>query len=371
MTLSSPSFESWFPRGTALWFVNFMQQALYHPVYGYYTTSESIFGPGGDFITAPEMTPLFGYTLANACLKLLNQCESPLIFEFGAGTGRLCVDVLTALEQHSALPDQYVILEVSGRLKALQAQTIQAAVPHLYERVRWVSEWPAKPFQGVILANEVLDAMPIHRMKCVDNDILESKVYHTEAGELIERWEACEHPRLVERLRAYVPHSNSPYFTEINGMLEDWISQCFHLLEKGGMLVIDYGFPASEYYHPDRSMGTLMCHYRHHSHSNPFVNIGEQDITAHVDFTHLAEAADSVGWQVAWFTSQASFLLDNGLLQGLSDIKTNPQRFNATQAVQQLLSPSEMGELFKVMLLTKQCEPYHDGSIRYDQRGRL
>lgn len=364
-------FEQWFPCGESMWFVEFMQQALYHPIYGYYTTRSNVLGAQGDFITAPEMTPLFGQTLATACAPILAQCAQPTLFEFGAGSGRLCIDVLSALNALQALPERYVILEVSGQLRAMQQQAIQAAIPQLFSRVEWIDAWPTTPFNGVVLANEVLDAMPVHRLMCQDQTILESKITHSTQGELIEQWAPCIHPRLVERMLTCVPPEVSPYVSEINGLLDDWLRHCFEMLGSGAVFLIDYGFPASEYYHPDRAMGTLMCHHQHRAHVSPLIHVGEQDITAHVDFTHVAEAASDAGFDISWFTTQAAFLLDNGVLARLEHDADIAARFTMTQQVQRLLSPSEMGELFKVMVLTKRATLPYTWSHRYDQRARL
>ncbi len=205
------------------------------PVYGYYTTRSNILGAQGDFITAPEMTPLFGQTLSTACASVLAQCAQPTLFEFGAGSGRLCIDVLSGLNDLQALPERYVILEVSGQLRAIQQQAIQAAIPTLCSRVEWIDAWPTTPFNGVVLANEVLDAMPVHRLMRQDQTILESKITHAAPGTLREEWAPCIHPRLVERMLSCVPPGMSPYVSEINGLLDDWLRHCFEMLGCGAV----------------------------------------------------------------------------------------------------------------------------------------
>jgi SAM-dependent MidA family methyltransferase len=362
--------STWFKPGSSMWFVEFMQQALYHPTYGYYTRERPPFGEHGDFVTAPELTSLFGQTLANCCKSVLSQLNEPVIFEFGAGSGKLCVDILTELERLQALPTRYVILEVSHALQQRQKAYIAKHIPHLMSQIEWIYSFPAAPFQGMVLANEVLDAMPVHRFKIEKNSILESRIEHTLSGELVEHWEPCPHERIVQHIQSRQLQVTAPYISECNGMIEDWIAQSAQMLKKGLILLIDYGFPAHEYYHPDRTMGTLMCHYRHTAHPSPFIHVGEQDITAHVDFTHVAEAAVAAGLDVAWFANQASFLLDNGLLDLLATVTEPVARFNANQVVNQLLSPSEMGELFKVLVLTKACF-VPDWNRRHDRRVSL
>lgn len=371
VSAENSNLSAWFQPGSAMWFVAFMQQALYHPSFGYYTRPRAPFGQQGDFITAPELTPLFAQTLARCCASVFSQVGEPVVFEFGAGSGRLCVDLLLALEQMKALPTRYLILEVSHALQKRQQAFIALHVPHLLDRVRWVNEWPTSPLQGMVIANEVLDAMPVHRFKVEGGEILESRIEHTSAGALVEHWAPCPYPRIKQHIQSRLTDLQTPYVSECNGMLEDWMLQCAKMLEKGLILLIDYGFPAHEYYHPDRSMGTLMCHYEHQAHADPLIHVGEQDITAHVDFTHVAEAASAAGLDVAWFSNQASFLLDNGLLEVLTSITDPVLRFNANQQVNQLVSPSEMGELFKVMVLSRQVACPETWNWRHDKRGSL
>lgn len=363
-------FKHWFLPHTSMWFVAFMHQALYHPSYGYYTTKSDILGKTGDFITAPLITPLFGETIAHACLELFKAMTSPCVLEFGPGTGQLCIDVLTYLEKKQALPTYYYLLEISPELKQRQQVTIKKAVPHLYDRIQWINTLPETPFEGVMLANEVLDAMPVHRVRYENGTLFESKIHHCDTG-LVEKWEPCVHDKVAHYLLPYLSSCPTPYETEMNGMLESWLQQCSQVLFQGAMILIDYGFPAHEYFHPDRHMGTLMMHYQHQAHTNPLVHVGNQDITAHVDFSHVAECADKSGFDIAWFTNQASFLLDNGLLSRLPVSNEPKTALTTKQALHQLLSPSEMGELFKVMVLTKNCQIPSHWSRRHDQRFRL
>lgn len=355
----------------ALSFADFMHQALYTPDLGYYSSGLPKIGRQGDFITAPELTPLFGYTLANQCQQILSVVSAPHILEFGAGTGALCISLLTQLERLHCLPDCYYILEVSAHLQEQQKERIQAQIPHLADRVQWLHAWPQTAFNGVILANEVLDAMPVHRFKLDDNAVLESFIQLNEQGQLQEHFLPCHNPRLLSYIQNCIPAVPKPYSSEVNLFVEDWIAQLYHILNQGLVLLIDYGFPRHEYYHPDRQEGTLMCHYQHHCHPDPLIHVGEQDITAHVDFTQVAEAGHQAGFHIAGYTNQASFLLANGLLHLLHDMENERDVFRAKQAIKQLIQPSEMGELFKVIALTKAIEHPLNGFLLNDKRVSL
>ena len=347
-------------------FAEFMQEALYSPYGGYYTSSRTILGEKGDFITAPEITPLFGYVLANQCAEVLKHCNQPAILEFGAGTGQLCVDILTHLKIHNMLPETYYILEVSGFLKARQQQKIKAALPEFYNRIAWCETWPAS-FEGIMIANEVLDAMPVHRFLQTESDLLESYVDISPHNQFVEHYLPTQNTILKKHVAQVLPRAYAPYQSEANLLLPGWIEACAQSLIKGMLLIIDYGFSRHEYFHSDRNQGTLMCHYQHRTHSNPLIHIGEQDITAHVDFTHVAEAAANAGFNVAGFTQQAGFLIANGILNVLETAHT-PMN---TQAVKKLVDPSEMGELFKVLALTKQFDQPLSGFQLTDRRAQL
>ena len=354
----------------AITFAEFMQRALYTPQLGYYSSDLTKFGRGGDFTTAPELTPLFAQTLANEFKTILKNLSTPIIFEFGAGSGRLCVDLLTALDKLKCLPNQYVILELSADLKARQLQLIQQEIPHLAHLVTWITTWPQQPFNGVIIANEVLDAMPVSRFYKTPTALLESYVDCMNDGTLFETFK----PITTVKLQEYLQHALtnvSDYQSEANIWLPDWFKSCAAMLANGAMFVIDYGFPRHEFYHLDRNTGTLMCHYKHKTHPNPFINIGTQDLTAHVDFTHVAEAAHAAGLRVAGYTNQASFLLANGLLNLLSAIEDEKLRILQQQAVKKLLQPDEMGELFKVIALTKNYPLPLTGFQLSDKRASL
>ncbi|KTD00601.1 class I SAM-dependent methyltransferase [Fluoribacter gormanii] len=352
-------------------FVEFMQLALYAPGKGYYSSGLQKLGKHGDFITAPELTPLFGKTLANQCQQVLMALESPMLFEFGAGSGALCVAILEHLAEHNALPKAYCILEVSADLQHRQRELIAQKIPHLAHLVTWLEHWPEVPFNGVVLANEVLDAMPVHRFMKTEQGIMESYVALNEQQQLTELFKPCHNQRLLDYIDNRLSLQNIPYLSEVNLFIDDWILNNYQMLKQGVVFLIDYGFPRHEYYHPDRNQGTLMCHYQHQSHPDPLLHPGEQDITAHVDFTHVAEAGQQAGFHIAGFTNQASFLLANGLLSLINTLDNDLEQVRAKQAIKQLTLPSEMGELFKVIALSKNVEISLNGFLLNDKRVSL
>lgn len=352
-------------------FEQFMHLALYHPHFGYYSSQTTKLGWQGDFVTAPELSPLFGFTLANQCQQILQTIPDGVILEFGAGSGRLCCDILIHLEHLGNVPQHYFILEVSGDLIQRQKNLIQQEIPHLASRVQWLKTWPTTPIQGLIIANEVLDAMPVHRFLKTEEGLFESYITLKNADELAEIYKPCVNPRLIKHMTPILASHSGPYQSEANLFIDDWIKQCAACLQKGVMLLIDYGFPRHEYYHPERQQGTLMCHYQHQTEPNPLLHLGKQDITAHVDFTHLAEAGVAANLEIAGFTNQAAFLLNNGLLSLLETITESSAALKASQAVKQLLQPQEMGELFKVMAFSQQMDMSLNGFQRYDKRASL
>lgn len=351
-------------------FAEYMQLALYAPGEGYYSSSLPKLGKHGDFITAPELTPLFGKTIANQCQQVIMGLQSPVLLEFGAGTGALCVSILEHLAELDCLPETYYILEVSANLRHRQQALIEQKIPALAHKVMWLERWPDNSFNGVILANEVLDAMPVHRFMRTDQGILESFITLNEQ-QLKELFKPCQNSSLTHYINEKLSFVSSPYLSEVNLFIDDWIAHIYQILHQGMVLLIDYGFPRHEYYHPDRNQGTLMCHYQHHSHPDPLVHPGAQDITAHVDFTHIAEAGQQAGFHVAGYTNQAAFLLANGLLSFVNLLDNESEQIKAKQAIKQLTHPSEMGELFKVIALSKGLEIDLNGFLLQDKRVSL
>ncbi len=363
--------------GGAIDFARFMGMALYQPGLGYYSAGARKFGEGGDFVTAPEISALFSQCLARQCQQVLAEIGFGDILEFGAGTGAMASEVLLELERLDSLPGQYFILELSPDLKQRQQQTITQRAPHLLARVCWLDGLPESGFQGVILANEVVDAMPVHLLLFKEAGLEERLVGHN-GRDFVWQDKPLQSPVLQQRINALTDELGDEvfcpgYLTEINLAQTAWINSLAAILEKGVALIIDYGFPQHEFYHADRTTGTLMCHYRHRAHGDPLVLAGLQDITAHVDFTALAQAAHDAGLDVMGYTSQAQFLLATGLgellaQQDQTDVRTYME---VTQQVKKLTLPNEMGELFKVLAIGRDFANDLNGFLLQDRRGRL
>ena len=331
-------------------FSRFMELALYAPGLGYYSAGASKFGAAGDFITAPELSPLFGRTLARQLADIM-ALSAPHILELGAGSGKLALDVLTELERLEQLPTTYAILEVSADLRERQQALLQKHLPHLAKRVQWLDALPVQ-ISGAVVANEVLDALPVHLLRWSDSRVLERGVT-SQGDNFIWEERLSETPALLELAQQIkVPDD---YLSEISLAARGLVSSLCERLSKGALLFIDYGFGAHEYYHPQRNTGTLMCHYRHHAHDDPFFLPGLQDITAHVDFTAIAESAIDHGANLLGYTTQAHFLINGGITDLISGISPDNLReyLPLSAQIQKLTSPAEMGELFKVIALGK------------------
>jgi SAM-dependent MidA family methyltransferase len=328
-------------------FARYMELALYAPGLGYYVAGAEKLGAAGDFVTAPEISPLFARTLARHAAQIV-AATGGSILELGAGSGRFAADLLLALEALGALPERYAILEVSADLQARQRERIATVAPHLLARVAWLSELPAR-WRGLVLANEVLDALPVHLVVNDEGTWRERGV--TWAGAL--QWQDAEiASRALAAATAHLPE-DAGYLTEINLAAVKLTASLAEILEAGTLLFVDYGFGRREYYHPQRSAGTLMCHYRHHAHDDPFFLPGLQDITAHVEFTAIAEAGLERGLVLQGYTTQARFLLNCGIIELVQavPVEDTANYLPLVAGVQKLLAPSEMGELFKVIAL--------------------
>lgn len=359
--------------GGPLSFAHFMNLALYAPGLGYYMTGRHKLGAAGDFITAPELSPLFTRCLARQCQQVLELLGSGDILEFGAGSGRMAADLLAALDRSHSLPDRYLIVELSADLRRRQQALLQQQVPHLLPKVRWLEKLP-ESVQGLVLANEVGDAMPVHCFQLSGGHAWERYVGYT--GEaLVWQKGPLSQPPLQTRLSAIRPLINHVdcYESEVNLAMESWVTEIASRLRQGALLIIDYGFPRHEYYHPERSTGTLMCHYRHQAHPDPLILPGLQDITTHVDFTALAEAGDASGLKVAGYCSQADFLLACGLteLAAAEFAAGDASAVTAGTQMKRLTLPSEMGELFKALALTRGIDKPLVGFGLRDRRARL
>ena len=354
-------------------FSRYMAQVLYAPGLGYYSAGSRKFGAAGDFVTAPEMTPLFGQALARQVAEIMAQ-SAPEIIEAGAGTGLLAADLLLALEALGALPERYRIIDLSADLIERQRTTLAARAPHLLNRVSWLETLPDR-FSGVLIGNEVLDAMPAHLV--VWNDpIQERGVALNPAGDPSLPFIYADRPltdALAEKVALLVNFckSGTGYQSEISLANRAWIGELSRRLDRGALLLFDYGFPRHEYYHPQRAGGTLMCHYRHHAHGDPFYLPGLQDVTVHVDFTTIAEAAFDEGLSVSGYTAQSHFLLNCSLLDLLA-LEADPvRRAREASAVHKLVSPAEMGELFKVIALGKEIAEPLLGFVQGDRTHTL
>jgi SAM-dependent MidA family methyltransferase len=360
--------------GGKLAFDRYMELALYAPGLGYYTAGARKFGEAGDFITAPEISPLFAQCLATQCGDLLQGMPQGEILEVGAGSGALAADLLLALEARGALPSRYRILDLSPDLQQRQQQTLAERVPHLLDRVEWLTSFPAAGFSGVVIANELLDAMPVHRFRIASGEILEQ--YVTWRGEQFELiWAQPTSPHFEQRVADLLQSVDvlDDFESEINLRAAPWLSSLIDSMRAGLVLLIDYGHSRAEYYHVSRNRGTLMCHYRHRAHPDPLVYPGLQDITAHVDFTAIAEAAQASGFDVAGYTTQAYFLLGSGLDQLVSASDPNDVETHMTlvQGIKKLTLPTEMGERFKVLGLTRGWNHSLRGFAMRDMRERL
>lgn len=342
-------------QGGTIPFSTFMQMALYEPSLGYYVAGLRKIGAQGDFITAPEVSALFSFCLANQCAQILTELQGGDILELGAGSGQMAADILKHLEKLHCLPEHYCILDVSPELKDRQAKTLQAQVPHLSTRVQWLDRLPTTPITGVIVGNEVLDAMPVELFSLVH-------------GEKVIR-----HVQVQADGFSLVP-VESDYTSEFNPALAAWMQSMATCLAQGALLLMDYGYEHKDYYHPERNQGTLICHYQHRVHDNPLIYPGLQDITASVDFTAVAEAGVDAGFELAGYTSQAAFLtacgLENLFIAALNS-SDEINQYKLAQQVRTLTLPGEMGERFKAIVMTKGFTSALLGFRLADQRHRL
>lgn len=368
--------------GGSIPFKQFMQMALYQPGFGYYVAGQEKFGTNGDFVTAPEISSLFSHCVANHCATVFtglkannneNLNEDMSILELGAGSGIMAADILLYLATIDALPRSYLILEPGTELRQRQRETLQQRCPQLLERVQWLQVLPQKPMRGIILANEVMDAMPVELFYIpgTEVEITETKKPETYCIHVTEqqgklRFKAI--PSTVgqttqirhncldtwdQYYNAYRP--NQSYQSEYNPALSGWLKSLSSTLGQGEILLIDYGYERKDYYRPERDQGTLLCHYRHRVHDQPLLWPGLQDVTCSVDFTAVAEAADNASLKVAAYQTQADFLFSVGLetLFNTELGKYPEKQYQLAQQVRTLTLPAEMGERFKVMTLTK------------------
>jgi len=362
-------------QGGQIPFRDFMQLALYAPGLGYYVAGSRKLGAEGDFITAPEISPVFSHCLAQAIAPALQNLSEANILEVGAGSGVMAAEILRHLSQIDQLPEHYYILELSGELRERQSRTINEHVPDCRSRLVWLDELP-EDLSAVVLGNEVLDAMPVNIVS-KHGDSWQEQYVAWQDGRFVWQPGEITDSRLEQRMQSIEEKFGEAfvdgYTTEINLLAEDWLQALGRSLQQGLVLLIDYGFPCHEFYHPQRRTGSLMCHYRHHAHADPFLYPGLQDITAHVDFTAMAEAAYKSGFNIDGYTNQGNFLIGSGLTafcQNEPADELQPQMILANQ-IKKLTMPHEMGELFKVIGLSKQLDVTLPGFMLRDLRNSL
>lgn len=351
-------------------FSRFMRRALYQPGLGYYVNGLHKFGEAGDFITAPEIGTLFAEALAAALAPLANELGPDwTLLELGPGSGALAAALLSALPSP---PARYLLLEPSAMLREVQRERLSQLPAALVRRIEWIDTPPEQGFEGAILANEIIDALPVERFRIAEDglqqlavDVRDGRFCWTEIEPDVRLKSA------VRALRDGLAHTLPPgYESELCVDLPDWIKTVTAPLARGLALFIDYGYPADEYYHPDRSAGTLVCHYRHRAHFDPFVWPGLTDLSAFVDFSAAARAGQAAGLALAGFTTQAGFVLESGVGDRLARVEDDRERIQLAGELKRLVLPGEMGEKFKLLALTREVDPpsFFAG---FDQRGRL
>jgi len=362
--------------GGVLDFADYMREALYAPGLGYYAAGLPKFGPEGDFVTAPEVSPLFGRTLARQVAEGLEAVPDGSVLEFGAGSGALAVELLLELERLGWLPERYLILDLSVSLRAAQRERIERHALHLLERVEWIDAWP-EGFRGVMVGNEVLDALPLRLLEIAEYGPVRLGVAEGEGGMRWARLPATDEDRIVlaeiEARRGEVFPVG--YRIEYHPELPGWLAGLSHALAQGIIILFDYGGTARELYAPERWMGTLRCHLRHHAHDDPLIHPGLQDITAWVDFSRVTEAARSAGLDLLGYTMQAHFLLGCGMARiyehAFAEAGGEADRLRLAQGFKTLMMPGEMGERFKVIALGSGVNTPLSGFASRDFRDRL
>ena len=335
-------------------FADYMECCLYQPGLGYYSAGSHKLGAQGDFTTTPEISSLFSRSLVNHIEDVFEQIENNTILEFGAGSGKMAIELLKELEIKNKLPDYYYIIEVSANLQKRQEEEINISIPHLKDKVIWLSSLPEN-FIGVIVANEVCDAMPVHRLHFKSGQVKECYIGQVD-GELCYLEDKLSSPEVLQYCEIIKPLiGNYTLFTEINLTAKAWIASLADSLKQGVLFIIDYGYSQASYYHPQREKGTLMCYYQHQAHDNPLILPGLQDITAHVDFTSLAQTALDNNLEVESFQSQADFLLAGGITELIPAHEQCDESVYLQQVteIKQLTHPSAMGETFKTLTLSR------------------
>jgi SAM-dependent MidA family methyltransferase len=360
--------------GGYLDFETFMNLALYAPGLGYYSAGSTKLGAAGDFTTAPESSELFARCVARQCAQVLALTPAASILELGAGTGSMAATVLRELAARQALPVHYDILEVSADLAERQRERLAQLPDELRSRLRWLQQLPATPMTGVILANEVLDALPCRRFVMRATGPEELGVSRTAAGTLAwaRRPADAALTAAVQELTAALGAALAPgYTSEVCLLADGWLASLAACLKHGVLLLFDYGLPRTQYYHPDRSSGTLTCHFKHRAHFDPLIHVGVQDISAWVDFTRVALAGHAAGLDVLGFCTQAGFLLGAGIDELLGEARDAGAQTRLAGEARRLLLPGEMGEAFKLLILGRGIDAPLVGLRHQDLRDSL
>ncbi len=342
-------------------FADYMRAALYEPGLGYYSAGAHKFGARGDFVTAPELSPLFSRCVAGQCAQVLAATGGDTVLELGAGTGRMAADMLLEFERLGHIPSQYCVLETSADLRARQQATLASLPAELADRVRWLDRLPESPLRGVIVGNEVADALPVQRFVAHRGTVFELGVSEKD-GVFADAARPAD-TELANFVSSLQVGDDDAYCSERNRQLGAWVASLSDALAAGMIMLFDYGFSRREYYLPERRSGTLRCYYRHRAHENPYFWPGLQDITAWVDFTALAEAAMSAELAVAGYTTQAQFLLAAGIEDHVAQAYTGDLKGQVELAngLRKLILPGEMGDAIKVMALTRNETNVPDG----------
>jgi SAM-dependent MidA family methyltransferase len=359
-------------------FADYMDLALYAPGLGYYSAGATKFGQAGDFITAPEISPFFAQTLAGQFAVALENMGGGTMLELGAGRGRMAVDLLLELERLESLPHEYLILETSGDLRSRQREHFEAMAPHLLGCVRWLDRGPAEPFKGIVVANEVLDALPVNRF--IVDETRAERISELGVTWVDDQLANATRPATGALLKSVMPVLGlsgfapaNGYMSEINQRMPAFVAGVASWLSLGLCVFVDYGYSRAEYYRTERRTGTLRCFYQHRAHEDPFLWPGLQDISAWVDFTLVAESAVANGLDVAGYTAQAQCLMASGIMERFTrtDSQTSAHSAMAAQSLQRLLMPAEMGETVKVMTLSKGGVTPPAGLLGRDMRRML
>ncbi|MGA2363893.1 MAG: SAM-dependent methyltransferase [Steroidobacteraceae bacterium] len=357
-------------QGGWLGFEQYLRIVLYAPGLGYYAAGSVKFGHSGDFVTAPEISGLYARCVASQCAQVLRVVGGDVL-ELGAGSGRLAAGVLEALAELGPIPERYRILEVSADLRARQQARLAELPAALAGRVVWLDTMPSAPIAGVVLANEVADALPFQRFVVEGANLYERGVALSATGELVESDRSAGAELRAELARIVPGAWPEQYLSELCTLADPWIAAIGAALARGAAFIIDYGLPRHEYYHPQRDQGTMRCHYRHRVHEDALRYPGLQDITAWVDFTRVAEAAVAAGLTVAGYCTQAAFLLGNGIERELAAVPGALERARLAAEARVLLQPGEMGEYVKVMALTRDFDEPLRGFQHQDLRRSL